>query len=132
MLRRQGDPISALRNVYAMGVGENYFRTLNVPILRGRDLEIADRGRTPIPVVVNRTCAHDVFEGSREITAVMVKYRRKSTNLRSPCGRRVRIRTEMIIESPATNSLANRQHLRSLLRVGDTGEHTVCVREVLR
>src|SRR5437879_1723939 len=37
----------------------------------------------------------------------------------------------MVIESPATNSFANCQHLRSALRVGDTGEHTVGVREVL-
>ncbi len=60
----------------------------------------------------------------------MVKYRRKSANLRSTCGR-IKIRAEVVIESPATNSFPNCQHLRSSLRVGATGEHTVCVREVL-
>jgi len=32
-------------------------RTLGIPILRGRDFEISDRGRKPIPVIVNRTLA---------------------------------------------------------------------------
>lgn len=81
MLRRQGDPLSALRNVYVMGAGENYFRTLNVTILRGRDLEIADRGRTPIPVVVNRTLAHDVFAGEDPIGQHLAIGREKETVL---------------------------------------------------
>jgi predicted permease len=61
MIRRQGDPFSALRKVYVMGAGEDYFRTLGVPILRGRDFRIDDRGRTPIPVIINRTMARDVL-----------------------------------------------------------------------
>jgi predicted permease len=67
MLCRQGDPLSALLNVYVMGAGENYFTTLKIPILRGRDFEIGDRGRTPIPVIVNRTLARDVFAGQDPI-----------------------------------------------------------------
>ncbi len=81
MLRRQSDSVSALRNVYVMGAGENYFRTLNVPILRGRDLEFADRGRTPVPVVVNRTLAHDVFAGNDPIGQRLVIGREKETVL---------------------------------------------------
>jgi putative ABC transport system permease protein len=81
MLRRQGDPLSALRSVYVMGAGENYFRTLDIPILRGRDLEIADRGRTPIPVIVNRTLVRDVFAGDDPIGQRLVIGREKETLL---------------------------------------------------
>jgi putative ABC transport system permease protein len=80
-LRRQGDPISARRNVYVMGAGENYFRTLNIPILRGRDLKIADRGRTPIPVVVNQTLARDVLAWEDPIGQRLVIGREKETLL---------------------------------------------------
>src|ERR1700683_3183353 len=62
--RKQGDPLSALRDLYVMGVGENYFTTLNIPILRGRDLEIRDRGPRPIPVILNQTLARDAFAGT--------------------------------------------------------------------
>ena len=47
-LRRAGDPSSAARDVYAMAEGEQYFATLRIPILRGRDFEMADRERKPI------------------------------------------------------------------------------------
>jgi predicted permease len=66
-LRREGEPLSALRNVYAMGAGENYFTTLGIQILRGRDFEIADRGRKPIPVIVNRTLAQQLFAQTEPI-----------------------------------------------------------------
>jgi putative ABC transport system permease protein len=79
MLRRQDDPISDWRNVYVMGAGENYFRTLGVPILRGRDLRIDDRGRTPVPVVVNRTLAREVFAGEDPIGRGLVVGREKPT-----------------------------------------------------
>jgi putative ABC transport system permease protein len=77
MLRREGDPLSALRNVYVMGAGENYFAALNIPILRGRDLAITDRGRIPIPVVVNRTLARDVFAGADPIGQHLLMGREK-------------------------------------------------------
>jgi len=61
LLRRDGEPLSAQRHAYAIGAGENYCNTLGIPILRGRDFEIADRGRRPIPVIVNRTLAREFF-----------------------------------------------------------------------
>jgi len=67
MLRREGQPLSALRHVYVMGAGENYFATLGIPILRGRDFEITDRLRSPIPVIVNRTLAQDFFAAADPI-----------------------------------------------------------------
>jgi ABC-type antimicrobial peptide transport system permease subunit len=78
-LRWPGGPLSDLRNVYVMGAGENYFATLNIPILRGRDLEITDRGRIPIPVIVNRTLAREVFAGTDPIGQRLVIGREKET-----------------------------------------------------
>jgi putative ABC transport system permease protein len=43
-LRRVGEPLSTARHVYVLGAGEKYFTTLGIRILRGRDLEIQDRG----------------------------------------------------------------------------------------
>jgi putative ABC transport system permease protein len=77
MLHREGHPLSALRDVYVMGAGENYFATLNIPILRGRDLAITDRGRIPIPVVVNRTLARDLFAGTDPIGQHLLMGREK-------------------------------------------------------
>ncbi len=61
ILRRENESLSTQRRAYAIGAGENYCATLGIPILRGRDLEIADRGRNPIPVIVNRTLAQEFF-----------------------------------------------------------------------
>jgi putative ABC transport system permease protein len=60
-LRREGEPLSALRHAYVLGAGENYCTALGIQILRGRDFEIGDRGRKPIPVIVNRTLAREFF-----------------------------------------------------------------------
>ena len=60
-LRRQDEALSAARQVFVMGVGEKYCTTLGIHILRGRDFEITDRGRKPIPVIVNRTLAREFF-----------------------------------------------------------------------
>ena len=61
MLRRQEEFRSALRRVYVLGAGENYCATLGIPLLRGRDFVVADRGRKPVPVIVNRTLAREFF-----------------------------------------------------------------------
>jgi putative ABC transport system permease protein len=61
LLRREDQPLSTLRHVYAIGAGENYCTALGIEILRGRDFEITDRGRNPIPVIVNRTLAREFF-----------------------------------------------------------------------
>jgi hypothetical protein len=60
-LRREAEPLSALRHVYTFGAGENYCLALGIRILRGRDFGISDRGRTPIPVIVNRTLVRQFF-----------------------------------------------------------------------
>jgi putative ABC transport system permease protein len=61
LLRREGEPLSALSHAYVIGAGENYCTALGIRILSGRDFEIADRGRKPIPVIVNRTLAREFF-----------------------------------------------------------------------
>lgn len=81
IVRRQRESVPNWRNVYVIRAGENYFRTLNVTILRGRDLEITDRGRTPISVVVNQTLAHDVFPSEDPIGQHLVIGREKTTVL---------------------------------------------------
>lgn len=66
-IRRAGEPLSAGREVYVMGGAGNYFTTLGIQILRGRDFETADHDRNPAPVVVNRTFAERFFAGADPI-----------------------------------------------------------------
>jgi predicted permease len=76
-LRRAGDPASAARDVYEMAEGEQYFTTLCIPILRGRDFEIADREHKPTPAIVNRTLALQFFAGADPIGAHLIRGREK-------------------------------------------------------
>jgi putative ABC transport system permease protein len=76
-LRRAGDPSSAARDVYSMAEGEQYFATLRIPIVRGRDFEIADRERKPTPAIVNRTLALQFFAGADPIGAHLIRGREK-------------------------------------------------------
>ncbi len=76
-LRRQGDPPSATRDIYAMAEGEQYFATLRIPILRGRDFEIADHKRKPTPAIVNRSLALQFFPRGDPIGAHLLRGREK-------------------------------------------------------
>lgn len=80
-LRRQGEPVSSAREIYAIGAGEDYFATLNIHLLRGRDFELADRGREPIPTVVNRTLERQLFGDADPIGALLARGREKSDTL---------------------------------------------------
>jgi len=66
-LRRSNEPLSTMRHAYVLGAGEKYFATLAIPILRGRDFEIHDRERKPVPVIVNQTLAHELFNEANPI-----------------------------------------------------------------
>jgi putative ABC transport system permease protein len=59
-VRRRGDPLSA-REAYELGGGDQFCRVLGIPILRGRDFEIADRTRRPVPAILNETLARRLF-----------------------------------------------------------------------
>ncbi|HEV2448001.1 MAG TPA: ABC transporter permease, partial [Candidatus Sulfopaludibacter sp.] len=76
-LRRVGEPPPAARNVYALAEGEDYFATLRIPILRGRDFAIEDRDRKPAPAIVNRTLARQLFGDADPIGARLVRGREK-------------------------------------------------------
>ncbi len=60
-VRRRGDPLSTARDAYELGGGEQFCRVLGIPILRGRDFEIADRTRRPVPVILNQTLTRHLF-----------------------------------------------------------------------
>ncbi len=60
-VRRKGDPGSMSRDAFSMGAGEQFCRVLGIPILRGRDFEIADRTRQPAPALVNQALARGLF-----------------------------------------------------------------------
>uniref|UniRef100_Q01R06 Permease n=1 Tax=Solibacter usitatus (strain Ellin6076) TaxID=234267 RepID=Q01R06_SOLUE len=76
-LRRAGEPVSAAREIYSMAEGEQYFRTLRIPILRGRDFEIADRDRNPTPAIINRTLALQLFPGADPVGQHLIRGREK-------------------------------------------------------
>jgi len=80
-IRRVGEPLPAARQVYAMGAGENYFATLGIQVLRGRDFETADRDRDPAPVVVNRTLAARFFAGADPLGQYLLMGREKEERL---------------------------------------------------
>ena len=60
-LRREGEPPSSWREAYRTGVGDQYFATFAIPILRGRDFEPRDRTRRPAAAIINRTLARELF-----------------------------------------------------------------------
>lgn len=60
-VRREHDPTSSIREVYWTAVGEHYFTTLRIPVLRGREFQLDDGGRKPAPAIVNRTLARRLF-----------------------------------------------------------------------
>lgn len=60
-VRRDGEPSSAAGEAYRTGVGDEYFTTFSIPILRGRDFEPRDRTRRPMPTVINRALARELF-----------------------------------------------------------------------
>jgi len=76
-LRRAGEPSSAARDVYEMAEGEQYFATLRIPILRGRDFEIGDHERKPTPAIVNRTLALQLFGDVDPVGAHLIRGREK-------------------------------------------------------
>jgi predicted permease len=68
-VRRKGDPLSVARDSYAVRAGEQFCKVLGIPILRGRDFQIADRMRQPAPALVNQTLARRLFGDADPIGA---------------------------------------------------------------
>jgi len=61
LVRRKDDGPSSAHEAYLVGAGEQFCKVLGIPILRGRDFEIADRSRQPVPTLVNETLARRLF-----------------------------------------------------------------------
>jgi predicted permease len=61
LVRRRSDPASPAWEAYELGGGEQFCHVLGIPILSGRDFEIADRTRRPVPVILNNTLARRLF-----------------------------------------------------------------------
>jgi putative ABC transport system permease protein len=55
----QADRLSGVRRVVSPG----YFRTMGIPLIRGRDLQPSDVEDAPLVAVINRTMADDFFPG---------------------------------------------------------------------
>ena len=49
------------------GVGPDFFRTMGVPVLAGRDIRDSDNEHTPLVAIVNQTLAQRYFPGSSPI-----------------------------------------------------------------
>ena len=71
-IRRKGDATSSARDAYNVGAGEQFGKVLGIPILRGRDFEIADRSRQPVPILVNQTLAQALFGDADPIGAELL------------------------------------------------------------
>ena len=74
-IRRKDDPLSSARDAYNVGAGEGFCKVLGIPILRGRDFEIADRSRQPEPILVNQTLARQLFGAADPIGAQLLSGR---------------------------------------------------------
>jgi putative ABC transport system permease protein len=70
--RRKDDRLSLARDAYEVGAGEQFAHVLGIPILRGRDFEIADRSRQPVPALVNQTLARALFGDADPIGAQLL------------------------------------------------------------
>ncbi len=68
-VRREGEAPESNREAYAIGAGENYFATLSIRVLRGRDFEPADRLRSPVPAILSRSLSERLFGGQEPVGA---------------------------------------------------------------
>lgn len=71
-IRKKGDQLSMARDAYEVGAGEQFSKALGISILRGRDFEIADRSRQPVPALVNQTLARAFFGDADPIGAQLL------------------------------------------------------------
>ncbi len=76
-VRREGDPSAVARDAYSVGAGEGFCKVLGIPIMRGRDFEMADRARRPVPALVNQTLARRLFGDADPVGARLLVGREK-------------------------------------------------------
>ncbi|HTX33700.1 MAG TPA: ADOP family duplicated permease [Bryobacteraceae bacterium] len=66
-------PASTFLNTSGNNVSPEYFATMGIPVLAGRDLTIEDAGRKPLPAVVNRAFAESFFPDQDPIGKMLVQ-----------------------------------------------------------
>jgi putative ABC transport system permease protein len=71
-IRRKDQPASLTRDAFFVGAGEDFAQVLGIPILRGRDFELADRSRQPAPALVSETLARELFGNQDPIGAQLL------------------------------------------------------------
>jgi putative ABC transport system permease protein len=60
-LAREAGGARRICETQARAVDPGYIHALGIPLLAGRDLELADDGRTPTPVLLNKIAAQELF-----------------------------------------------------------------------
>jgi len=70
------------------------------------------------------------LKGCGEIAAIVMQNGSEGADLRRSGGG-FGVGAEVVVEAPAADGLADCEHLRSAGGIGDAGEHTVGIREVL-
>jgi putative ABC transport system permease protein len=80
-IRRKGDPVSVARKAYSLGAGERFCNVLEIPVLRGRDFEIADRDRKQVPALINESLAKQLFRGADPVGEEVVAGREHERTL---------------------------------------------------
>ena len=61
---------------YFLPIGEDFFRTMNIPLLVGRDFTAADTATSPPVVIVNETFARRYFSGENLIGRTFILHHR--------------------------------------------------------
>ncbi len=80
-VRRSDRPLSAMREADSVGAGDRFCEVLGIPLLRGRDFELADRARRPEPVIVNQTLARQLFADGDPVGAHLMAGRENARDL---------------------------------------------------
>ncbi len=130
-IRRRGDPLSMAHDAYSVGAGEQFCQVLRIPLLRGRDFEVADRTRRPVPILINQTLARRWFGDADPIGAQLLSGR-ESERLSQVIGVTADTRMRTLGEGPAPVFFTPYADAQLLVRVaGDPAEWIKPLRDAL-
>jgi hypothetical protein len=66
-------PEKTFLNTSTNGVTTDYFESLGIPLIAGRNLEVSDAAKTPVPIVVNRAFAEFFFPHQNAVGKAVVQ-----------------------------------------------------------
>jgi predicted permease len=66
-------PEKTFLNTSTNGVTTNYFESLGIPLIAGRNLEVSDAAKAPVPIVVNRAFAEFFFPHQNAVGKAVVQ-----------------------------------------------------------